>query len=121
MGSLYDTIAGLCAQKGETVTQMCRACGVSQASLTDLKQGRKRALAAATLAKIAAHFSVTVDSLLADAPAPQGGVSAADAALLADELVGFYGEVKGDLTAADIDDVKRLMRLRAELNRSKKD
>lgn len=116
MVNLYETIAGLCERHGESVTQMCSACAVSRAALTDLKKGRKQGLSARTLQKIAGHFSVTVDSLLAGEPAP-----AQDEALLSDELVGFYGEVKRDLTAQDIDDVKRLMRLRAELNRSRRE
>lgn len=120
MSNLYETIQQLCLQSGQNVTQMCRASGVSRASLTDLKQGRKHGLSAATLSKIAAYFGVTMDSLLAGTPVA-ANAPPQDAALLADELVGFYGEVKQHLTAQDIDDVKRLMRLRAELNRSRKD
>lgn len=36
-----------------------------------------------------------------------------------DELIGFYGDVKEHLTEGDIEDIKTLMKLRAELNRSK--
>lgn len=38
-----------------------------------------------------------------------------------DELIGFYGEIKKDLTDDDISDIKQLMRIRAELNRSNKE
>ena len=61
---LYQTIETLCAAHGITVTQLCRDCGVSRSSLTDLKMGRKQSLSAQTLSRIAGYFSVSVDSLL---------------------------------------------------------
>ena len=61
---LYNRIETLCAAHGITVTEMCRACGVSRSSLTDLKMGRKQSLSAQSLARIAGYFSVSVDSLL---------------------------------------------------------
>ena len=42
-----------------------------------------------------------------------------DGELVKDELIGFYGDVKEHLTEGDIEDIKTLMKLRAELNRSK--
>ena len=41
--------------------------------------------------------------------------------LAADELVGLYGEVKHELTQDDIEDIKTLMKIRAELNRAKEE
>lgn len=61
---LYQRIEGLCAARDITVTELCRACGVSRSSLSDLKNGRKQSLSAQTLSRIAAYFSVSVDSLL---------------------------------------------------------
>ena len=49
----------------------------------------------------------------ADSAAPKDGE------LVKDELIGFYGDVKEHLTEGDIEDIKTLMKLRAELNRSK--
>lgn len=43
---------------------MCKEAGVSRASLSDLKVGRKQTLSADTLSKIARYFNVTVDYLL---------------------------------------------------------
>lgn len=43
------------------------------------------------------------------------------AELVKDEFIGFYGEVKDELTQDDIDDLLQLMRIRAELNRDKKE
>ena len=66
---LYQHIELLCAERGINITELCRACGVSRSSLTDLKMGRKQSLSAQTLAKIAGYFSVSVDSLLGMEPA----------------------------------------------------
>ncbi|MFR6664234.1 MAG: helix-turn-helix domain-containing protein [Gemmiger sp.] len=41
MSELYNKIAALCAEKGITVTELCRQCEISRASLSDLKVGRK--------------------------------------------------------------------------------
>ena len=64
MSKIYNNIEDLCRAKRITITEMCRQAGVSRASLTDLKMGRKQSLAADTLSKIAALFSVSVDYLL---------------------------------------------------------
>lgn len=82
-----------------------------------------------TLSKIADYFDVSVDYLLgktdikkAPAHGEQGrdGFEPSDGDIQ-DELVGFYGEIKKDLTDDDISDIKQLMRIRAELNRSNKE
>ena len=67
---LYPRIETLCAARDITVTELCRACGVSRSSLSDLKCGRKQSLAAQTLTRIAAYFGVSVDSLLGTAKSP---------------------------------------------------
>ena len=64
MSDLYNRIEELCKEKNESITTMCRASGVSRASLSDLKMGRNQTLSAETLSKIAAHFGVSVDYLL---------------------------------------------------------
>lgn len=117
MSELYETIARLCTDRGINITELCRQSGASRGSLTDLKMGRKQALSAETLSKIAAYFGVSVDYLLGNEEKP----AAADELdeLVKDELVGFYGDVKKELTPGDIEDIKTLMKLRAELNRSK--
>ena len=68
------------------------------------------------LAKIAGYFNVSVDHLLGKEEKP---AAPKDGELVKDELIGFYGDVKEHLTEGDIEDIKTLMKLRAELNRSK--
>lgn len=64
MSELYNKIAALCEDRGITVTELCRRCDVSRASLSDLKTGRKHSLSTQTLSKIAGHFRVPTDFLL---------------------------------------------------------
>ena len=64
MSDLYNRIENLCRERKESVTTMCKESGVSRASLSDLKVGRKQSLSAETLSKIAMHFGVSVDYLL---------------------------------------------------------
>ena len=64
MDGLYDKIAALCNERGISITTMCKESGVSRAPLSDLKMGRSKTLASATLSKIAAYFGVSVDYLL---------------------------------------------------------
>lgn len=70
MDSLYDKIAALCNERGISITTMCKESGVSRAPLSDLKMGRSKTLASATLSKIAAYFGVSVDYLLGNEEKP---------------------------------------------------
>ena len=121
MYNLYETISHLCEGKGIKPGRMCNELGISRGAITDLKADRKQSLSADTLSKIAAYFGVSVDYLLGNEEqkkpvAPKG--SELDE-LVKDELVGFYGDVKKELTPGDIEDIKTLMKIRAELNRQK--
>ena len=72
---------------------------------------------------------VNVTTMCREAGVPRSALSdykagrikslAKDGELVKDELIGFYGDVKEHLTEGDIEDIKTLMKLRAELNRSK--
>lgn len=68
MGSLYDTIAGLCAERKITAYKLCTELGMRNSVISDLKTGRKKGLNAETLSKIADYFGVTTDFLLGKAP-----------------------------------------------------
>ena len=85
---LYQRIETLCAAHDITVTELCRACGVSRSSLSDLKCSRKQSLSAQTLTRIAAYFGVSVDSLLGAAKAP-GEIG------MDDFTYALYHETKG--------------------------
>lgn len=119
MGNLYDKIEALCGKQGISITTMCKNAGISRAPLSDLKMGRSKILSSATLSKIAAYFGVSVDYLLRNEEKPTAPKDSELDELVKDELVGFYGDVKKELTPGDIEDIKTLMKIRAELNRQK--
>lgn len=63
MQTIYARIEECCRKKGVNVTEMCRACGIPRASLSDFKNGRKKTLSMETLSKMADYFAVSVDYL----------------------------------------------------------
>lgn len=64
MAEIYERIEELCAEKGINITTMCKECGISRSSLTDLKMKRVKTLSVTVLSKIADYFSVSVDCFL---------------------------------------------------------
>lgn len=66
MGTLYDRLVSLCAQKGIKGGKMCTDLGISKSLMTDLKMGRKKGVSAETAQKIASYFGVTVGYLLGE-------------------------------------------------------
>lgn len=64
MVPVYSRIEALCKRDGVTVTELCRACAIPRATLSDFKMGRSKSLSASVLSKIAAYFSVSVEYLL---------------------------------------------------------
>ena len=73
MSDLYNRIETLCKQRNTSLTTVCREAGVSRASLSDLKAGRKQGLSAETLSRLASWFGVSVDFLLGNENAPAEG------------------------------------------------
>lgn len=95
VSDLYNRIEALCKAHKINITTMCKESGVSRASLSDLKMGRKKGLNAETLSKIADYFDVSVDYLLGNdqkqkAPAKSESISKEDAMVA---LFGGRGEV----------------------------
>ena len=121
MSILYERLFALCQERGITAYRMCKDTGVQPSVMTDLKMGRRQTVKAETAAKIAAYFGVSVDYLLGneEQKKPTAPKDSELDELVKDELVGFYGDVKKELTPGDIEDIKTLMKIRAELNRQK--
>ena len=59
MSNMYERIEKLCKQNGSDVTKMCRELQIPRSSLSELKSGRAKSIAADKVAKIAEHFNVT--------------------------------------------------------------
>lgn len=64
MDTVYSRIEALCKASSVTVTELCRACAIPRATLSDFKMGRSKTLSASVLSKIAAYFEVSVEYLL---------------------------------------------------------
>ena len=111
MSELYKRIEDLCQESGVTVTAMCKESGVSRASLTDLKMGRKQRLSADTLSKIAKYFQVSVDYLLGNtSAASEAGKNPEDSSLwgISDAQIQFalFGG-NDEITEAMYEEVKK--------------
>lgn len=115
MDNMYEIIAGLCSKNKISPSAMCKEIGVAKSLMTELKKGRSKKLSMANAQKIANYFDVPVDYLLGNEKKPVQN----EDELIKDEFIAFYGDTKKNLKQADIDDIKALIRLRAELNRSK--
>lgn len=66
MATLYETLDGLCKEKGIKGGRMCTDLGFSKSLMTDLKSGRKKGVNAETAQKIASYFGVSVGYLLGE-------------------------------------------------------
>ena len=89
MYDLYNKIEGLCKKRGVNITQMCKESGVSKASITDLKMGRKQALSSMTLSKIASYFNVSVDYLIGNEQKEKAAIDVVD-----DDLQEYLDELR---------------------------
>lgn len=112
---MYEIFAELLKTHNVTRYQVSKATGVPQSSLSDWSKGKSKPKYE-NMKRIADYFGVSVDYLLGNEEKP---AAQKDSELVKDELMGFYGDVKKELTPGDIEDIKTLMKIRAELNRQK--
>ncbi len=107
----------LMQSSGITKYRISKAVGCSASTVTNWLNGT--APTGEYLQKISDFFGVSVDYLLGNEEKPAAPKGSELDELVKDELVGFYGDVKKELTLGDIEDIKTLMKIRAELNRQK--
>lgn len=115
---MYEIFAELLKTHNVTRYQVSKATGVPQSSLSDWSKGKSKPKYE-NMKRIADYFGVSVDYLLGNEEKPAAPKDSELDELVKDELVGFYGDVKKELTPGDIEDIKTLMKIRAELNRQK--
>ena len=110
----------LMQSSGITKYRISKAVGCSASTVTNWLNGT--APTGEYLQKISDFFGVSVDYLLGNEEKPVASKDSELDALLKDELIAFYGEVKENLDQNDIDDLKTFMRMKAEIkkNREKK-
>ena len=105
---------------GKTQQDVADYLGITRQAYSNYEAG-KREPDYETLLKIGEYFNCSTDYLLGNREDPAPKASELDA-ILKDELIAFYGEVKENLDQNDIDDLKTFMRMKAEIkkNREKK-
>ncbi len=112
MGTLYERISLLCAEKGIKGGKMCTDLGISKGLMSDLKMGRRSGVSTATAHKIANYFNVSIEYLLGKETkkAPTEKVSAD----ILDEVdIGFYNGYK-ELDEADKEVLRDMVRVMRE-------
>lgn len=62
---MYDKIKQLADARGETISDMCAATGISQSTISNLKS-RNSSLSAANTCIVAKHYGVAPEYLLPD-------------------------------------------------------
>lgn len=77
MGTLYENISELCAERNIKPGKMCADTGISRGLITDLKMGRKNNITVDTAKRMADYFGVSVDRVLGSeqkekSPTPEG-------------------------------------------------
>lgn len=113
----FDILQQLCNEKGIAISALLDEIGMSRGNMARWKAGLEPK--AATKKKIADVLGVNISEL---EEKPAASKDSELDALLKDELIAFYGEVKENLDQNDIDDLKTFMRMKAEIkkNREKK-
>ena len=123
MCNMYSILQKLCAQKGITITEMCRAAGVPRSSVGNLATGSTQQLSAKNMQKLATYFNVSADYLLGneEKPAGQEEDELIKNAHLAGQHIAAYGKVKEEFSQAEIDDITMIMEMIAEKKRRKRE
>lgn len=111
----FDVFSELCKKKGVSPSRAALDCGLSKSAVSQWKT-RNSSPKFEQLPKIAAYFDVSVDYLLGNEEKP---AAPKDDELYKDELIAFYGEVKENLDAQDIEDLKTFMRMKAEIKKNR--
>ena len=110
----FDKLQIACDKKGIAMSALLDKIDMSRGNIARWKSGLEPK--AATKQKLAEALGIDREELEErEKPAAADELDE----LVKDELVGFYGDVEKELTPGDIEDIKTLMKLRAELNRSK--
>lgn len=117
MGTIYENILNLCAEKGIKPGKMCGDLHLSRSLMTDLKAGRKKGVTDKTAVKIAEYFGVSVDRVFGVGKEKS---PSEDGVTFDDFTYAMHGH-SGDLTAADKDILLKLAAQMADTNRRIKD
>lgn len=125
MNKTYKAIESLCERNGITVNKLCTEIGIRNSLLSDFKSGRTKKLSTQTLSKIAAYFKIPIDELVCPGSAYRHGPPPSQVQTITDDELMFalFGEVSGELTEEDLEDVKKYAAFvkQRKLNMNKED
>ena len=100
MCNMYSILQNLCAQKGITITEMCREAGVPRSSVGNLATGSTQQLSAKNMQKLATYFNVSADYLLGneEKPAPENrnGLSIKEQKDIAKKVDAFMASLENE-------------------------
>lgn len=125
MNKTYREIESLCERKGITVNKLCTEIGIRNSLLSDFKSGRTKKLSTQTLTKIATYFKIPIDELVCPGFADRHGPPPQQTPEITDDdlMFALFGEVSGELTEEDLEDVKKYAAFvkQRKLNMNKED
>lgn len=99
MVDLYNTLNGLCKERGVKGGKMCTDLGISKSLMTDLKMGRKKTIQIETAQKIANYFGVSVGYLLGQEEQKENPITENSEGVLDAELVRLLVQLSPAQTA----------------------
>ena len=94
MGTLYENIMALCAERGIKGAKLCTDTGISKGLLTDLKMGRRTGVSAVTAQKIASYFGVSVAHLLGEEKEKMPALTEKDRRDIAQDLEAMMAQLE---------------------------
>jgi transcriptional regulator with XRE-family HTH domain len=125
MNKTYREIESLCERKGITVNKLCTEIGIRNSLLSDFKSGRTKKLSTQTLTKISTYFKIPIDELVCPGFADRHGPPPQQTPTITDDdlMFALFGEVSGELTEEDLEDVKKYAAFvkQRKLNMNKED
>jgi transcriptional regulator with XRE-family HTH domain len=126
MFNLYNTIKELCDSRGISVSKMSSDIGIHRNVMPRLKASDgKKTLSLQTLEKLSAYFDVPITYFIDEKDADRHGPPQQQTPTITDDdlMFALFGEVSGELTEEDLEDVKKYAAFvkQRKLNMNKED
>lgn len=126
MFNLYNTIKELCDSRGISVSKMSSDIGIHRNVMPRLKASEgKKTLSLQTLEKLSAYFDVPITHFIDEKDADRHGPPPQQTPTITDDdlMFALFGEVSGELTEEDLEDVKKYAAFvkQRKLNMNKED
>lgn len=100
MEDLYKRIEDLCKDRDQSILGMCKAAGIGQGIMSDLKSGRSKSLSSKTLQKLSVYFGVSVAYLLGETDEKRSPAYTDDLTPEEALVIKFYREASPDIKLA---------------------